>query len=582
MNGHVEYLELVAASIDFGLTEKEVARLNYHLASCPECRRAAAELRGQNAAIATTPVPALAPARSEQILRASLRKQAARPRWGMLAVAALLATLAGGVALAGLRLVDNDPAPSEPPPSEVAEASVPPSTEPGASSEQPPLATPAPPPVTPDSGQSEPPDTDEVSFEFPLPYSPDVASIRLAPLADGRVWVSFRDANGTVLALLDGAGAGEPLGIPGAEDCVPLAVADGSVRLVCAYSDEEPEACVDACGEDRVFAYAPNLEELSGFPVSLPTGITGAVDRHGARVVGSDVVLGFVDSADELAAPLAHLVTVRGNGSLDEGVDVPGPYFCCAIGPEGIGFGKAVESHDDGTQTSTIFALDASGVVAGWPVQIEGTASGPGFGPAGDVYFSSWVDEGSRIVRIRDATHSLSVDLPGAITWDPAFDGPLPPLVDEVGRTWVVVEDRILSFDPTGAAVPGFPYVPETALLEQGADCPPGDTGCQGWTEPPRLAPRGLTYALESAPEGSGDRITVVNPDGAVRSGWPKTLQREGATWDSVTIGENRTAYAIAVEPEPNEQSSISILAFAPNGARQWIRTIVEPLVEGP
>ena len=124
MNGHDEYLELLAASIDFGLTEEEVARLNYHLASCPECRRAATELRGQAAAIATTPIAPLAPARSEQILRAALRKPAARPRWGMLAVAALLATLAGGVALAGLRLVDDDPAPSEPPSSQVAEASV--------------------------------------------------------------------------------------------------------------------------------------------------------------------------------------------------------------------------------------------------------------------------------------------------------------------------------------------------------------------------------------------------------------------------------------------------------------------------
>ena len=104
MNGHDEYLELLAASIDFGLTEEEVARLNYHLASCPECRRAATELRGQAAAIATTPIAPLAPARSEQILRAAMRKPAARPRWGMLAVAALLATLAGGVALAGLRL----------------------------------------------------------------------------------------------------------------------------------------------------------------------------------------------------------------------------------------------------------------------------------------------------------------------------------------------------------------------------------------------------------------------------------------------------------------------------------------------
>ena len=74
-----------------------------------------------------------------------------------------------------------------------------------------------------------------------------------------------------------------------------------------------------------------------------------------------------------------------------------------------------------------------------------------------------------------------------------------------------------------------------------------------------------------------GGRITVVNPDGTIRSGWPKTLQREGSTWDSVTIGENRRAYAVAIEPEPNNEASVSILAFAPNGTQEWILTIVEP-----
>src|SRR5215207_5839441 len=130
MNGHDEFLELLAASIDFGLTEEEVARLNYHPASCPECRRAATELRGQNAVVATTPIAPLAPARSEQILRAALRKPAARPRWGMLAVAALLATLGGGVLFAGFQMItDDDPAPDRSPPI-VAEVSASPSAPP--------------------------------------------------------------------------------------------------------------------------------------------------------------------------------------------------------------------------------------------------------------------------------------------------------------------------------------------------------------------------------------------------------------------------------------------------------------------
>ena len=206
MNGHDEYLELLAASIDFGLTEEEVARLNYHLASCAECRRAAAELRRQNAVIATTPISPLAPARSEQILRAALRKPAARPRWGMLAVAALLATLAGGVALAGLRLVDTDPAPSEPPPSQVAEASAPPSATPVEESADPGALPPNEgPPVTPNPGDDEPP-PDRAELAFPLSYTPKQGTIGVAPAPDNRLWVSVGGDRETVIAQLDADG----------------------------------------------------------------------------------------------------------------------------------------------------------------------------------------------------------------------------------------------------------------------------------------------------------------------------------------------------------------------------------------
>ena len=285
MNGHDEYLELLAASIDFGLTEEEVARLNYHLASCPECRRAATELRGQAAAIATTPIAPLAPARSEQILRAAMRKPAARPRWGMLAVAALLATLAGGVALAGLRLVDTDPAPSEPPSSQVAEASAPPSAAPVEESADPG----APPPdegprVTPNPGESEPPPADPAKLAFPLPYSSNYGGIRVAPAPDDRLWVSVGRGRKTVFALLDAGGRplpGWPMSLS-AEDCYPLAASDGSVRLICYYSAEDPETCVDVCGEERVYASGSDGDAVAGFPVSLPGGITLSV-RPDAR-----------------------------------------------------------------------------------------------------------------------------------------------------------------------------------------------------------------------------------------------------------------------------------------------------------
>ena len=579
MNGHDEYLELLAASIDFGLTEEEVARLNYHLASCPECRRAATELRGQNAVIGTTPVRALAPARSEQILRAALRKPAARPRWGLLAVAAMLATLGGGVLFAGFQLInDNDSAPSEPPPSLVAEASVPPSAtppedtaEPGApdGGEPTPIAVPEP--------TGEPPDLDAIDFEFPLPFTRAVSSVRVAPLPDGRLWVSFTDANGTVLALLDQEGDGAPGEIPDVGDCIPLAVGDGSVRLLCSYVNLTPEACESGCPDEVILAYSEDFDELPGFPVLLESWRTGSLDKLGARVVGTSVVVGTLDALDEeLGTATARLLTIGGDGSLTEGFPLDDVAFCCAVGPDGIGYGTSVESHDDGSQTTTLSAIGMDGLVDGWPLPIEGTASGPAFAPDGDVYVTSWVDDGSRITRVHDGTPVSSVDRPESIAWDPRFDGPVAPLVNERGQTSVLVDDRMLRLDGTGTTVPGWPYAPDTAWAERGT-CGPPDTGCQPWFEPPRLAPRGLVYALESGPDGRGERITVINPDGSIRSGWPKTLQRPGAKWESVTIGENRIAYAVAVEPEPNDKASISILAFAPNGTREWISTLVEP-----
>jgi hypothetical protein len=581
MNGHPEFLELVAASIDFDLTDEEFGRLNHHLTRCPECRQAAAELRDGAAAIAALPAPRLAPARADKILRAALRTPPAHPRWSMLAVAAVLATLAGGVALAGLGLIDDDPAPSEPPPSQVAQVSPPPSSGVPGESADPGTEPSAEPAGTPDATPTPPPDTDPVDFEFPLTYTSDVESVRVAPLADGRVWVSFGDADGTVLALLDDTGAGEPLGIPGAVDCIPLAVPDGSVRLLCQYGEDVPEDCDIECYDERVFAYSARLDELPGFPTSLQVDQSGSLDRHGARVVGASVVIGFTESFDEGddVTTTSRLITVGEDGSVTPGSPLDGLQFCCAIGPDGVAYGSA-PSEEEGLEMRTeLAAFDQNGLRPGWPVVVDGTASGPSFGPNGQILYSSWIDEASRIGRLNpDGSPAADpTDVGVMVEWDPVFDGPMPPLVDERSHASFMADGRIHSLDATGAPVPGFPYEPESSFVERGG-CPPPDTGCQSWTEPPRIAPRGLVYTIEAGPnQDTGERITVVNPDGSVRSGWPKTLQRPGAMWNSVTIGENRIAYAVAIEPEPNNESSISILAFSPNGTREWIRTIVEP-----
>ena len=147
-------------------------------------------------------------------------------------------------------------------------------------------------------------------------------------------------------------------------------------------------------------------------------------------------------------------------------------------------------------------------------------------------------------------------DLPESVEWDPDWDAPLAPASDDRGNLWLLADGQVHAYDTAAEPTPGWPYEPETGILVLG-ECPPTDTGCQPWYVPPVAAPRALLYTLETAPTGMGGRINVVNLDGTTRSGWPKTLQREGAMWHSVTIGENRRAYAVAIEPEPKNEASL-------------------------
>ena len=587
MNGHDEFLELLAASIDFGLTEEEVARLNYHLASCPECRRAANELRGQSAAIATTPIAPLAPARSEQILRAALRKPAAKPRWGMLAVAALLATLGGGVLFAGFQLItDDDPAPDQSPPI-VAEVSAAPSGEPAEESadpggELPPNDGPR---VTPNPGDDEPPPpADPAKLALPIAYTDDTWGIHLAPAPQDRLWVSIGRFRETVVSLLDDKGvplAGWPISVPFAFDCRPLAAEDGTVRLLCGYSEEDLETCDLGCSEDRIFAWNSSAETLDGFPVSFE-GLEASQDRRNARMIGERLVLTDQSVSDDGEFPSElWLVEVGADGAVSTGAHVDWSGSCCVVSPNGVAYATAdAASDEDELQMTSIIAFDQSGPLPGWPVVLQGRYSMPAFGPDGELLFAVSHASDSQIVRLReDGTEAVPTSQPfERVMGDDELGGPLQPLVDEDANAFPTTDERVYGLDRAGAVLPGWPFEPAPALLQY-ADCPPGeDTGCPYEFTPPLMAPRGLVYLVHPPGEGvSGGRITVVNPDGSVRSGWPKTLQRAGARWDSVAVGENRVAYAVAIEPEPGSEFSASVLAFAPNGTQEWIRILVEP-----
>ena len=80
MSIHDGFLDLAASAIDFELNEYDHAELlDRHMAGCDACRRTAAALRDDAAAIASQAVPSLSLERSAAILAAALRPGKSSP-----------------------------------------------------------------------------------------------------------------------------------------------------------------------------------------------------------------------------------------------------------------------------------------------------------------------------------------------------------------------------------------------------------------------------------------------------------------------------------------------------------------------
>ena len=87
-----------------------------------------------------------------------------------------------------------------------------------------------------------------------------------------------------------------------------------------------------------------------------------------------------------------------------------------------------------------------------------------------------------------------------------------------------------------------------------------------------------LLYLLyEAANSSTGGSIAAIGRDGRVVDGWPVGLKRAGSMFWSIVVAPNGTAYALAVEPEPNGSHSATILAIAPDSNVLYNVTIVEP-----
>jgi hypothetical protein len=426
----------------------------------------------------------------------------------------------------------------------------------------------------------------------------------MAPAAGGGLYVMIPARTApALLALLDSSGrprAGWPVALAGATSCGQLlAVEDGSVRVLCGL--DNPHGAPHA--PTQAFAFDSTGRSLAGWPMDIkPSPSAEGSDWNASgRVIGDELRLftGVVDTATENSIFAATLATVAGDGVLTAGTQVPMGSSCCVhlfgIGPDGIGYDVApgTASYDGPDEPSLISALDASGLRAGWPVSIDGVASGPAFGPGGRIVLSvgSTPRQSTRILvfdRDGKAASARSAELPMATvdkntgdTGGCSVGMPEAPVVALDGTIFVYseIDSAIQALDPSLGTMTGWPFEPATSLVR----ARPGlesehEAGYCPASVVPAVGPDGTLYlSVEARALSVGGSIIAVGKDGRVRAGWPVELKRAGAEFWSVVVGSDGTVYALAVEPEAGASSSASILAIAPDSTVLSTTTIVEP-----
>lgn len=454
-------------------------------------------------------------------------------------------------------------------------------------------------PATPEPSGSTPASSEAPSVNPPpgtgsLPVHGNARDLALgvltAPGPAGSLYVSIPEADGTVLvALLDPNGrprAGWPIELAGATRCpLLLPVDDGSVRLVCA-----PEALNQELNSGmRAYALDANGGSLPGWPVDLDGSFIGRMVGDQLTLLGQQMV--DVCEAGQ-ACGEAALVTVASAGTVRHGVGVPLFGDCCAgdmsIGPDGVAYGVTWTSGLEQTpEVTRIRAIGLSGVQPGWPVRIDGTASGPAFRPDGQIVLTvgSYERDASQVLILNRNGRVVSPSAPmlpiatAQTGVDCIAGAPEPPLVAQDGTIIVFSEiDRaVFAISPARTVLPGWPYRPPSSLEHPGASDPRNELSCAPIARP-AVGPDGVVYLpLSAGSEKIGGSIVAVGQNGRVRPGWPVELQRAGAEFWSVVIGADGTAFALAMEPEPGNHSSATILAIAPDSTVLYRTTIVDP-----
>lgn len=595
MSIHDAFLELAATTIDFDLHEDERAELDRHLAGCDECRRTATAFRDDAAAIATGPGPRLSAVRSEAILATVLRPPKRPTPLRLLAGGALVAVLVAGLVAAGLEYIRRSQDPLlavQPSPSD---SSAPgpsngPTTGPSASPGQ----TPQPPAGT--SRPAAPP----IVGALPVRGSGQVlgTQIRMAPGPDGNVYVSIPAREGSVLlALLGQTGRprpGWPIMLADTASCDSVfPVEDGSVRALCTL--DNPDGTF--LGVVRALAFDPKGDLLPGWPIDFD--LYGADGYFAGRVIGDELtVYTWASLGDQIEegqpAGNAWIMRVAADGTVRSGAQVQYGIGCCnvdtwAVGPDGVAYGMVHDfAQTPAGTTSELAAVGSAGVPAGFPVVVEGIASKPAFDAAGQIHVTVGVPtERSAMTLVFDPdgrgvfAGSGGLGIAATSDWTGAGGNfPAAPLVGTDGTTFVIDTidgTTVAGLNPSGGVMAGWPYRSEIGLEYTGF-CGPPDTGCGQFRAAPAVGPDNVLYLLHAAATTSaGGSLVALGEDGRVVAGWPVGLRRAGSEFWSVVVAPDNTAYALAIEPEPNGSHSATILAIGPDSTVFYTATVVEP-----
>jgi hypothetical protein len=410
----------------------------------------------------------------------------------------------------------------------------------------------------------------------------------MVPGAAGDLYVSIPATDGTVLGRLDATGApapGWPVFLPGSELCDQLLpVASGSVRLIC----HRPAAEEGLGGMiTRVHAFDANGQALPGWPLEIEDVVTGRMVQDDLTLIVKPYV-GDVSETDTPESVFLALVDAYGVALFGREV----PFECCehswAIGPDGIGYGTTHRDWETAVKTD-VEAFGLEGVRSGWPITIDGNASELRFDAQGRVYAvvgSPDAEPARTIVLDRDGRPLPSGSSPQAIVSTSLWVGagasyPGAPIVAGDGTSFIVEsvggQTSVLALDPSGQRVAGWPYGSQVELQATGF-CGGEDTGCGWFLAGPAIGLDNVLLLLYGAPNVTGGGgIVAIGRDGRVVDGWPVDLKRVGSMFWSIAVAPNGTAYALAVEPEPNGSHSATILAIAPDSDILYNVTIVEP-----